>query len=905
VKQAKILTVFHEILHYNAIKKRLIARLWPIVDSFLVLVFRCYYRLNYRRFRKKMKKLVFLILLMSELNGLAQTNVWKPQTWPVLKHYDQQHLTRIALPLGGIGTGTVSLGGRGQLQDWEIMNRPAKGYSTVLTGNTAPFFAIHLLEEKKTRALLGPLEAHEYQHMEGRPVDHHGLPRFAKASFETAYPFGQVSLSDPALPVSVQIKGFNPLVPADANASGLPIAVLTYQITNTGNKPLTVSVCGSMHNFIGRDGSKTNKSWKGELEPQGAQKNRNQFRQGNGFQGIYLYSDGVDKADPAWGTVALTTAEPRGVSYRTSSVSNAWENALLDFWDDFSDDGRLTEKAASADEDPMASLAVQKKIEPNKTETFTFFLTWHFPNRFAWSRERVGNFYTTQYTDAWAVADKAIPLIPALEQKTIAFVNALLQSDYPPEVKEAALFNLSTLRSQTVFRTEDGRLFGWEGVMDDIGSCHGSCTHVWNYEQATAFLFGDLARTMRDVEFNYALDTTGLMSFRVGLPLKPGFGGGVAAADGQMGTIMKFYRDWQLSGDMNFLIRNWPNIKRTLAFAWVPGGWDADKDGVMEGAQHNTMDVEYFGPNPQMQFWYLGALKAASKMAEALKDVAFAKTCDQIFKTGSAWTDDHLFNGDYYEQQVIPPAGHLIAKGTFSGFNKIQQEDPAYQLAKGCLVDQLVGQFMAHVCDLGYLVKPEHVQTTLQSILKYNYRSSMTDHFNNMRSYALGDEAALLMASWPKGRPKVPFPYFAEVMTGFEYTAAIGMLYENQTESGLRCIRNIRNRFDGSKRNPFDEAECGHHYARAMVSWASTLALSGFHYSGISQMMSFNDQEGTYFWSNGYAWGTCAKKKAGNQVQVTLHVMHGALPLKTLQIGKKSVSAKPLKEGELFTATIN
>lgn len=448
-------------------------------------------------------------------------------------------------------------------------------------------------------------------------------------------------------------------------------------------------------------------------------------------------------------------------------------------------------------------------------------------------------------------------------------------------------------------------MFGWEGVMDNVGSCQGSCTHVWNYEQATPFLFGELAKTMRDVEFNYALDTTGLMSFRVNLPLQPGSGGGIAAADGQMGTIMKAYRDWQLSGDTGFLTRNWANIKQALAFAWIPGGWDADQDGVMEGAQHNTMDVEYFGPNPQMQLWYLGALKAASAMAKAQNDPAFANRCDQIFTKGSAWTDTNLFNGSYYEQQVIPPAGHLLAKGTFSGFNKIQQEDPAYQLAKGCLVDQLVGQFMAHVCGLGYLVKPQHVQTTLQSILKYNYRASLTDHFNNMRSYAMGDEAALLMASWPKGRPKVPFPYFSEVMTGFEYTAAIGMLYENQREPGLRCIRNIRDRYNGSKRNPFDEAECGHHYARAMVSWAAGLALSGFHYSAVSQIMEVNDREGTYFWSNGYAWGTCTKQKKGAKLLVDLTVLHGNLLLKTLTVGTRSVAARQLGENDHFNAELS
>ena len=49
-------------------------------------------------------------------------------TWPSLRTYTGRHLRRIALPLGGIGTGTVSLGGRGNLRDWEIVNRPAKGF---------------------------------------------------------------------------------------------------------------------------------------------------------------------------------------------------------------------------------------------------------------------------------------------------------------------------------------------------------------------------------------------------------------------------------------------------------------------------------------------------------------------------------------------------------------------------------------------------------------------------------------------------------------------------------------------------------------------------------------------------------------------------------------------------------
>jgi len=826
-------------------------------------------------------------------------NTLKAQSWPILKHYDENHISKVALPLGGIGTGTVSINGRGSLIDWEIMNLSGKGFSTVTPGNDAPFFAIYINdgEQNYTKGLMGPLMDYEYEHMEGRPVDHHGIPRFEKATFDAAYPFGMVNLYDSGLPVDVKMKAFNPLIPGDADASGIPIAILRYEVSNKTNNPISVSVCGSIRNFIGKDGSKFIYNNRGEKIYEGAVKNQNEFRSDARFRGIFFKPGEVDQQDPAWGTMTLTTDANSGVTYRTSSVPNAWSNAVLDFWDDFSDDGMLIEKAESADNDPMASLAVRQEIPANGKKIFQFYLTWHFPNRKAWSSEVVGNYYTTQYKDAWDVISKTYPELENLEQKTLEFVNAFLNSDFPEEVKEAALFNLSTLRSQTVFRIKSGHMMGWEGCFDRFGCCPGSCTHVWNYEQATAFLFGDLAKTMRDVEFNFTTRKNGGMAFRAALPLIVDQTGGTAA-DGQMGTIMKMYRDWQLSGDTEFLKKSWPNVKNALAFAWLENSWDANADGVMEGSQHNTMDVNYSGPNPQMQFWYLGALKAAEKMAIALNDNDFAEKCAEIYRSGSKWTDENLFNGEYYEHKVLDPE----TKEEITDFSAPNM--PRYQLAKGCLVDQLVGQYMAHICGLGYLGSKENMKTTLNSILKYNYRETMANHFNNMRSYALGDESALLMASWPKGRPKVPFPYFSEVMTGFEYTAAVGMLYEGMEQEGLDVIRNIRARYDGSKRSPFNEAECGHHYARAMASWASVIALTDFHYSAIERSMSFAPKPGTYFWSNGYQYGTVSISGNDKGKIIKLKVLKGDLLLKSVELKDfNSIifkNEKWIKEGEEF-----
>jgi uncharacterized protein (DUF608 family) len=865
-----------------------------------------------------MKSIPLALLILMTWTGLDHPLTAWTQEWPVLKVYDLEHLDRIALPLGGIGTGTVSLGGRGDLRDWEIMNRPAKGFTPDIGQRYGPFFAIFTRtpdDQIRIRALEGPLPLSAYENSHGSTTVNHGLPRFRECEFAAAYPLGQIRLSDPDMPVRVLLQGFNPLIPGDADRSGIPVAMLRFEIKNITETPLSISICGSLPNFIGRDGSQTGTTWTGDPAATGGKDNRNEFRRTKSLQGIFMTSAGVDPKSEAFGSIAITLPSSETTSYRTAWLQGGWGTPLLDFWDDLSRDGRLENREAGKDDTPMASLAASFDLAVGASREVTFLLTWHFPNRMTWTpdnteADRIGNYYTTRYADAWDAAEKTLRELPDLEAKTVEFVRTFCESSLPEEVKEAALFNLSTLRSQTCFRTADGRFYGFEGSSNTRGCCHGSCTHVWNYEQATAFLFGELARSMRETEFIYATDDNGLMSFRVALPLDRAQSFGKAAADGQMGCLMKLYRDWQLSGDDELLRRTWPTAKKALEFCWIEGGWDADRDGVMEGAQHNTMDVEYYGPNPQMGLWYLGALRAVEEMARHLNEVDLARTCRDLFRRGREWVDAHLFNGEYFEHQIRPPRDRSeIAPSLLIGMGAADPSQPDYQLGEGCLVDQLVGQYMAHICGLGYLVNRKHVQTTLHSILKYNLREGLFDHFNCLRSFALGDESALLMASYPKGRPRNPFPYFTEVMTGFEYTAAVGMLQEGMKEQGLRCIRYIRDRYDGRKRNPFDEAECGHHYARAMASWAAVLALSGFRYSGVSKTLTFAPQAGTHFWSTGDAWGSCRLRPESGKIQVELSVNFGRLALKKIELqgygGKIFDELRQLEEGRSYKFSVD
>ncbi|MGC3947024.1 MAG: GH116 family glycosyl-hydrolase [Chryseolinea sp.] len=857
-----------------------------------------------------MKHIAWIIAIFLSLSIHAQQI-----TWPVLKHYDKDHVARIAMPIGGIGTvNYISLGGNGQWRDVEVQNKPGKGFYGAPTSKEAPCFLLFTDDGrgvKKSKALLGPVAISDYAGSEGSTAPNHGLPRFSSTTVDAAYPFMTVNLEDDELPVSVKLKAFNPLIPGDADASGVPVAVIRYQVQNITSNPVTIAIAGTLNNFIGMDASRYEVSdFNKATYYNGARKNRNEFRKTASLAGLYMTSDSVDKSLDSWGTIALTTGLDKAntITFRRELSPKGWNANITDMWDDFSDDGMFRDITFEGRSDsPRGALPVKTQLAPEETKTIEFLLTWHFPNRkdwFAKGDKILGNYYANTYRDAWDVAEQTTPKLPALEKKTAEFVNTFVNSSYPDAIKEAALFNVSTLRTQTAFRLKDGNFFGWEGIFSQIGSCYGSCTHVWNYEQATPFLFGALATTMRQVEYNYGLEeNTGLMSFRVTLPYDVDKNWKLAAADGQMGTVMKVYREWKHSGDDDFLKALYPKVKKALAFAWIPGGWDANQDGVMEGCQHNTMDIEYYGPNPEVGFWYLGALKAAGAMAAYMKDKEFQSTCERLFKSGSSYMDTHLFNGEFYIHEIQPIAdAGKIARGLKSDMGSKTTDHPDFQIGEGCLIDQLVGQYMAHLCGLGYLAKPDHVKTALQSIIRYNYVPSFGEHFNNMRSFALGGEPGLSVTAYPdpSKRPEVPLSYFAEAWSGLEYTAAAGMIFEGMRDEAVRTITDVRKRYDGLKRSPFNEEECGNHYARAMASWASVVAWSEFDYDAHNGRFTITSKPGEYFWSNGYAWGNVHTELAADGTTVaTVNVKSGSLKLNSVEL--RGAGVQKLKKPATLT----
>ncbi|NUR05873.1 MAG: hypothetical protein HOQ45_02540, partial [Nocardioidaceae bacterium] len=583
------------------------------------------------------------------------TDTAEQATWPVVRWFEQDRLARIRMPVGGIGTGCVSLGGRGQLVDWELFNRPSKG----LPATT--FFAVHVAgpSGSHTRALEARLDDVEHEGPHGSTSTLHGLPRFRTGRFGAAYPLGTVQLTDPDLPVAATLEVFNPLVPGDADASGIPALVHRVRLINTGHEPLTVAVCGSLENIVGAT-QRPDRSW---TVPDG---NRFELVESEGVTTLLGSGGGTDGGrGESDGTLALSAVGPVS-SHRTSWAKRSWGDSLLEFWDDFSDDGRLEHPDVPA-RVPTGSLVRSTDLAPGEEAAFTFLVTWHFPNRYGWthppsdpgaaqrSEVWVGNHYATRYADAADVATDVALRIDDLERRTVAFVESVRGGSLPPVMQDAALSNLAVLKSPTCFRIDDGTFLAWEGTNDDTGSCHGSCTHVWNYQYALESLFPELAWTMRSVEFEWSTDDRGKMSFRTGLPLKEnGTEWPIAAADGQMGAVVRLLRTHRTAPDPERLRRLWPKVRSAVEFAWIPKGWDADRDGLMEGCQHNTMDVEYYGPSGVNQSWYLAALAAAAELAREVGDDEFAVECDQVRISGAARTDEVVHNGDYYAHVVMP-----------------------------------------------------------------------------------------------------------------------------------------------------------------------------------------------------------------------------------------------------------
>lgn len=797
-----------------------------------------------------------------------------------VRRFKGRQLDEIAFPLGGIGTGCISLGGWGQLRDWEIFNRPNKGFNP-----DGCFFSLYTRPQggkAVARVLRGAQGGSYVGSGRGRLGIAAGLPPMRDCTFTGMFPIATIDLSDSEVPLQVKIEAFNPFIPLDEKNSSIPTAIFLFSLRNMSRTVVKVNLLSTLDNITGYP------------ETGGGM---TEVRIGQSVSGVMMTNPKHSPNSPRSGSISLASPHHEQ-SASARALRDMSRDAVWEFWRCFEKKGTpapsVDEYHAEDKKNAIAGLLLKTIVKPRETVTLPVFISWHSPISdvaiASGSQNCIKGWKTYNavlFQDAWHVAEYVGKNLKSLEERTRLFTKRFYASALPGVAIEAAASQLSILKSPTCLRFEDGSLWGWEGCSDKGGCCEGTCMHVWNYAQALPYLYPSLARSIHDQQFSLNMAENGRMCFRQ--PLPPGTKANVtgfhSAVDGQLGGVMRVYREWLISGDDEWLRRTWPKCKKSLEYAWLY--WDANKDGVMEGVQHNTYDNEFWGPNTMLGSIYLGALRAGEEIVRYLGDEDAAAEYHKIFESGSTRMERELFNGRWYKQTINPDAN----KHTDHPSNHMVEGEkiPRYQYGEGCLSDQLIGQWYAEMLQLGYLFNRSHVRKALESIFDYNWLPDVRTHACFRREFALPGEAGLVLCTWPAGHePPYPFWFATEVWCGIEYQVASHLIYEGFLEEGLSIVKGVRDRHDGIRRNPWDEFECGHHYSRSMSSYALILALAGFQYKASERRIGFSPKVSPKdfgcFFSIATGWGFFKQKSSQKMTKVSIEVDEGKLQLREVVI---------------------
>lgn len=820
--------------------------------------------------------------------------------------YTGENLQRIAFPMGGIGAGMFCIEGTGAVSHMSIRHKPE------IFHEPSMFAALTITGEKPVAKVLeGNVPDWKLFGQKGTgngaAGTTFGLPRFKNSTFKTKFPYAEISLDDPKFPIKVKINAWSPFIPGDEDNSSLPCAGIEYTFQNPTGRNIDAVFSFNTKNFLRVDDA---------LNTIGATRNGFVLMQEGSSDKPYLQArmayftdDSNTKVDHCW-------------------FRGGWWDPLTMAWNAVKEGKIVTNEPVEKDA-PGASLFVPVSIPGGGSKTVRLMSAWYVPE----SDLKVGDinndvkkncspeegcckgpedlgvtglrssnsskykpWYSSRFSGIEEVASYWRDQYSTLNRESKAFSDAFYSSTLPPEVLEAIAANLTIIKSPTVLRQYDGRLWNWEGCGDEGGCCHGSCTHVWNYAQAVPHLFPSLERSLRNTEFCENQDNEGHQGFRANIPISPLKHEFHAAADGQLGGIMKVYRDWRISGDSQWLKRIYPMVK--LSMDYCIKTWDPKKQGVLEEPHHNTYDIEFWGPDGMCTSFYLGALRAATEMGKYLKkDV---KLYDELYRKGKAYMEQKLYNGEYFIQdikveglQAPDPAKAKSFGGEYSqeAISLLKEEGPKYQYGTGCLSDGVLGAWIAKVCGLPDFLDTAKITSHLLAVHKYNLKKDLSEHENPQRpAYAVGDEGGLLLCTWPKGgKLSLPFVYSDEVWTGIEYQVASHLMMMGKVNEGLDIVRACRDRYDGRVRNPFNEYECGHWYARAMSSYGMLQGLTGLRYDAVDQSLHCDSKirDFTCFISAATGFGT-ATLKGG---KLSLNIVRGSLPVKKYVIAGKETRA--------------
>ena len=832
-----------------------------------------------------------------------------------------QKLREVSFPVGGIGAGCVGIDGAGRFCDWEIFNRPGKGirngctHLAVRAERGDEVLAVRILNAPPAKDLSGGLGDRRGNGLSQfgwgiAPDTMSGFPHFRSCELDGAFPAAEYRFHDPAFPGEVKLTAWSPFIPGESEVSSLPCAVLEISFTNTTSDTLTYYGIGVLSN-----------PWSGAHAADRVESH-------GGITSLVM-SNHPAGDDPEYGETAFST-DAAECSCQAYLFRGSWRDQREIYARELFSPGPFRNRvyAERSPQKDSGLLAMPKRLAPGESGTVRLVLSWYVPNRVNdWSppealarkmadsgirENRWKNYYASLCSSARGAAERIFGDYDRIRGAVFSFREAIHASTLPEPALAGAAENLAVLVSPSCLRLEDGTFWGWEGVGRERGSCPGTCQHVWNYAQALALLFPDLERSIRESQLEYDLDEIGGLHFRMALPqgIRARRTDARPCVDGCCGEIMKCFREWRISGDTAWLKRLYPKLRRVMEYFWSPENpdrWDPDRSGVVSGRQHHTLDMELFGPSGWLEAHYLGALKAMSVIAAACGDPGFADLCRALFEKGRAWTEAELFNGEYYVQkidlddpEILRPCldpGETLEKNPYWDE---EHRELKYQIGDGCSIDSHLGQWYASLYGIGEILSPRRMRSAIRAIYKYNFKRSMRDQLNTWRVFSVDDEGGTVICSWPRGtrKPMIPLPYNTETMTGFEWAAACHAVMMGELRIGNRMAAAIRGRYDGGKRNPWNEIECGSNYARSMAAYAMLQAYSGFSYDMTRGRIGFSPRRGgdfRCFWSLGGVWGTYERSR-GEQRLCILHgsaVFHElAIPASAVKLNRRPVPCR-------------
>jgi uncharacterized protein (DUF608 family) len=550
-------------------------------------------------------------------------------------------------------------------------------------------------------------------------------------------------------------------------------------------------------------------------------------------------------------------------------------------------------------------VAAKFDLAPGESTTLTFALAWHFPNFGPKPGELASitdiakqkKHYAKRFKDAADVIRQFAKRKDELYEKTKLWVDTWYDSTLPYWFLERVYIPLNTLQTSTSWWLDSGRFYAFEGVE----CCAGTCQHVWNYAQSVARIFPELERDTRErVDYGIAFREDGALDYRAEAHK-------IIAHDGQCGTIIRTYREHTMCADDAFLKRIWPKVKKSVQRMIQE---DPNRDGVLEGWQYNTLDAAWKGKISWISSLYAAALQVGALMADEMGDPAFAKECRAIVARAKEEIPKQLFNGEYFAMERDAGEPQSVGYGP------------------GCHVDQVLGDSFLWQIGVPGVLPRDKVKTALKSLYKYNfapdaggYRNAMQAVIKGGRWYAMPGEPGLLMTTFPKGGADVASGkgadtwsagYFNECMHGFEYQAAAHMFAEGMLEEGMTVIRSIHDRYSPKKRNPFNEIECGDHYARSMASYGAFLTLCGFSYHGPKGRIGFQPmlrpEKFRAPFTSAEGWGTYEQARSSASLKASYSLKYGRLRVRELTFevapGHKVKSATAKRGAYTFASTI-